>query len=144
MEQSHFVRSLRITFLTVGFLAFVFMAAHWVQHVSTAKPVLTPQIIAVQHVNGLIDQKSAVDMRQSSIVSFVQPTSGVIPPKVSTNHQLSTNNTAVTPASSQSTSRYLSGSIDLPVVTNLNNGVNAVLKTTSSSDHAHLPRNTAP
>jgi hypothetical protein len=68
LEFSNLIRNLRITFLTVGFLLFVVMAVHWVQHVSTAKPVLAPRVIAViPSVN-----KAAAGLQDSSFASFVQ------------------------------------------------------------------------
>lgn len=69
MELSNLGRSLRITFLSIGFLMFVVMAVHWVQHVSTAKPVLAPRFIAA--TPSTLNQSGHIDLRGSSLASFV-------------------------------------------------------------------------
>jgi len=73
MIDSHLVQTLRITFLSIGFVLFVAMAVHWVQHVSTTKPKLTPHVIAVSPLsNGSAVSEANGALQAASLASFVQ------------------------------------------------------------------------
>ncbi|HET8708867.1 MAG TPA: hypothetical protein VFL85_01150 [Candidatus Saccharimonadales bacterium] len=73
MESSHLVRSLRLTFLAIGFAVFVIMAVRWVQHVSVAKPVVTPKVIAATpQANRAAATYEANDLHDTSLASFVR------------------------------------------------------------------------
>lgn len=74
MIDSHLVQTLRITFLSIGFVLFVVMAVHWVQHVSTTRPKLTPHVIAVTPLSvGATTPEASGNLHESSLASLVQP-----------------------------------------------------------------------
>lgn len=75
MIDSHFVQTLRVTFLSIGFVLFVVMAVHWIQHISTTKPKLTPNIIAIAPLApGEVSHEAGHNLQESTLTSFVQAT----------------------------------------------------------------------